>query len=323
MSNELPKLNWFSPLPPSATDIAHFTTRVAPALAARAQLALWTNEAKVDQKVKNLATLRPFRLDRMKWADLNRADACLYNMGNNPLFHGAIWQLAREHAGIVILHDTRLHHFFDGLYRVQSRNLAAYQAVMEFYYGDEGRRDAADCFLNEARNINEMAEKYPLTEHALENSLAIVVHTRQAFAELGQNQARPVAYLPLPFAAPPSKQARFREPSKSGIADQLIRLAMFGYIGRNRRLDAILTALQGMSERERFRLDVFGEILDNEKGIKKKIRDLGLQDLVTLHGFVSEEKLDDALSRADLAINLRHPTMGEASGSQLRIWSHA
>jgi glycosyltransferase involved in cell wall biosynthesis len=323
MSAELPKLNWFSPLPPSATDIAHFTTRVASALAPRARLTLWTNQAKFDQKLRDLATVRSFRLDRMKWAELNRAEACFYNIGNNPMFHGAIWQLAQQHAGIVVLHDTRLHHFFDGLYRVQWRNLAAYQAVMELYYGDEGRRDAADCFLNEARNINEMAEKYPLTEHALENCLAVIVHTPQAFAELSRNQARPVAYLPLPFAAAPLKQTRLREQGNSRIADRPIRLVMFGYIGRNRRLDAMLTALQEMSERERFRLDVFGEILDNEKGIKKEIRELGLQDLVTLHGFVSEEKLDEALSQADLAINLRHPTMGEASGSQLRIWAHA
>ena len=40
------------------------------------------------------------------------------------------------------------------------------------------------------------------------------------------------------------------------------------------------------------------------------------------HGFTSEKKLDEALSQAHLAINLRYPTMGEA-WSQLRIWAHA
>ena len=53
------------------------------------------------------------------------------------------------------------------------------------------------------------------------------------------------------------------------------------------------------------------------------IRALGLKSLVTLHGFAAEAELDDALRKADLAINLRYPTMGEASGSQLRIWAHA
>jgi len=98
---------------------------------------------------------------------------------------------------------------------------------------------------------------------------------------------------------------------------------MFGYIGRNRRLEAVLEAFHGLPERERFHLDVFGEILDNEDQIRRQIRDLGLKKLVTLHGFAPEEKLDEALLQADLAINLRNPTMGEASGSQLRIWAHA
>jgi glycosyltransferase involved in cell wall biosynthesis len=331
------KLNWFSPLPPAATDIAHFTTRVLPALSARADITVWTDQTDFDPNLKQLAGVRKFEPDRVKWEELNRADACIYNLGNNPLFHGAIWQLARRHAGIVILHDTRLHHFFDGLYRVQWRDLPGYLAMMEDYYGAEGRRDAADCFRNEARNINEMAQKYPLTEHALEDSLGVVVHTQDAFNQLSESDTRPVAYLPLPFAAsspkrlaadhrPPNENDRVRgshsgEPG--GSSGGTYRLVMFGYIARNRRLEAVLQALSEMAECNRFHLDVFGEILDNEKEIKAQIRELRLKRLVTLHGFAPEVELDEALSQADLAINLRYPTMGEASGSQLRIWAHA
>ena len=50
---------------------------------------------------------------------------------------------------------------------------------------------------------------------------------------------------------------------------------------------------------------------------------LGLRERVTFHGYVSEAELEAALDDADLAVNLRYPTMGEASGSQLRIWDHA
>jgi hypothetical protein len=42
-----------------------------------------------------------------------------------------------------------------------------------------------------------------------------------------------------------------------------------------------------------------------------------------MHGFVEDAMLDAALAAAHLAINLRYPTMGEASISQLRIWRHA
>jgi glycosyltransferase involved in cell wall biosynthesis len=84
----------------------------------------------------------------------------------------------------------------------------------------------------------------------------------------------------------------------------------------------VLKALREFDQPGRFHLHVLGEILDDEKRIKKEIRESGLQDVVTLHGFVTEERLDRVLHDADFAINLRYPTMGEASGSQLRIWAH-
>src|SRR5205085_8262168 len=117
-----------------------------------------------------------------------------------PLFHGAIWQVSRRHSGIVVLHDIRLHHFFDGLYRVAWRDLPAYLNAMQFYYGEEGARDAAECFAENARNIDYMAEKYPLTEHAAENAIGLLVHTREAFERLKADSVCPIAYAPLPFS---------------------------------------------------------------------------------------------------------------------------
>ena len=55
--------------------------------------------------------------------------------------------------------------------------------------------------------------------------------------------------------------------------------------------------------------------------IHAKLAELDLGARVRLHGFVPEPVLDDALRQADLVLNLRHPSMGEASGSQLRIWN--
>jgi glycosyltransferase involved in cell wall biosynthesis len=55
---------------------------------------------------------------------------------------------------------------------------------------------------------------------------------------------------------------------------------------------------------------------------RQLITQYSLEDLVTIHGFVPADELTNALSRSDLALNLRDPTMGEASASQLRIWQH-
>jgi hypothetical protein len=45
--------------------------------------------------------------------------------------------------------------------------------------------------------------------------------------------------------------------------------------------------------------------------------------MVTLHGFIGARDLDVALRNTDLVVNLRDPSMGEASGSQLHLWQYA
>src|SRR6185503_2243425 len=59
------------------------------------------------------------------------------------------------------------------------------------------------------------------------------------------------------------------------------------------------------------------------KQLRQRIRSLKISDIVTLHGYANEGELHAALKNAHLAINLRYPTMGEASASQLRIWSYS
>ncbi|MCU1264965.1 MAG: hypothetical protein JWM21_1283 [Acidobacteria bacterium] len=292
-----------------------------PALSSLAEVTLWTDQREWDQSLKKQMEVRTFRLGRMPWVELNRADANIYHIGNNPLFHSSIWQISRQHAGIVALHDFRLHHFFDDIFRVKWRDLHSYCAVMENYYGEQGRRDATESFNSNARNITYMAEQYPLTELAVKNQLGVVVHTQEAYNALSPEAQCPIMMAPLPFAAGPAA------PRTQGASGEQngppYRLIVFGYIGRSRRLSSVLKAMAALPDPAQFHLDVYGDVLDGEDQLRAQIRALNLKERVTVHGFAPEPKLDEALSRAHLAINLRHPTMGEASGSQLRIWKHA
>ena len=277
-------------------------------------MTLWTDQAEYDKGLEKLAKVRRFRGAEINWTEFNRADVSFYHIGNNPLFHGGIWQLSQRAPGVVVLHDLRLHHFFDGLYRDQWRDRAGYLALMAKHYGPQSLPDAKLCYDDNAKNINEMAERYPLTAAACAGALGVLTHTREAFALLKKNAPQPVAYAPLPFAAPPAPKERAAGPP--------YRLIVFGYLGRNRCLAQIFAALGGIVEKEQFRLDIYGAVADRAE-VESDINEHGLRGLTKLHGFAPEAKLDAALRRAHLAFNLRYPTMGEASGSQLRIWAHA
>jgi glycosyltransferase involved in cell wall biosynthesis len=311
------KLNWFSPLQTSASAIARYTQAVLPALAQHAEVTLWTNQAGWDPEVSHHAHVRRYDADRIAWADVNRADVSIYHMGNNPEAHAAIWGIAHQHPGIIVLHDISFHHLFAILFR-QRRDCAAYLAVMERFYGRDGVAAAAE-FWSGNLPLDHLAERYPLTELVIERSLGVLVHTRLAFAQLEPARLRPLAYAPLPYrltAASPR-----REPARNE-AVRRYRCVIFGHLHPNRRVDAILDALAEYAERQRFQLDIYGRLWD-AGAIAAHIRRRGLSDLVRLHGFVSAAELDSALAAAHLAINLRHPTMGEASFTQLQIWDHA
>ena len=311
------KINWFCPLPPAKTSIADdYLAGILPSLSRQCELTLWTDQSNWDRKLEHVARVKHFDPYAVSWPELHQAEVTFYNIGNNHLFHASIWEVSRRHPGIVILHDLRVHNFFDSLYRGQWRDTAGYLAQVRRYYGDEGLRAATEFVHSGAVNIDFMTERYPLTPLALENCLAVLVHSQEAFAAVEAMKQWPVAFAALPRTLPPQRdeQPAYLEPP--------YRLVMFGHMGRNRRLDAVLEALGTMPERDAFRLDIFGDIADG-RNLRSRIRKLGLGQLVQLHGYTPEDELNEVLRTSHLAINLRYPTMGEASGSQLRIWYHA
>ena len=313
------KINWFCPLPPARTSIADdYLVGILPSLSLQSELTLWTDQNNWDRSLEKLAMVRRYDPDRISWRDVNHADVTFYNICNNHLFHASIWQVSRRHPGIVVLHDLRVHNFFDSLYRGQWCDLEGYLAELKRYYGDEGLRAATEYVYSGGVDIDFMTEHYPLTPLALENCLGVLVHTQDAFEQVEAMRHWPVASASLPRALPPHRDGN--DSVRSAIPPY--RLIMFGYMGRNRRLYAVLEALATLPERDSFQLDIFGEIPDG-RSLRNRIGKLGLGGLVQLHGYTHETELNRVLQTSHLAINLRYPTMGEASGSQLRIWYHA
>lgn len=310
------KLNLFSPLPPKRSDIARLTTNLLPLLAAEAEVTVWSSDSNWEVDPPRGVTIRHYDVRHPPWRDISQADATFYQMGNDPRYHSAIWQISRQHPGIVILHDVMLQHFFSGLvFHDAGLNRREYVELVERHHGGKGRV-AAESHLNGLLGTEELAQIYPLTEAATENALAVVVHSEAAFAALPAD--RPAAFLPLCVGAslPTLAESPARKPS------DMYRLTMFGFLGPNRRLASVLRALATFERRDRFRLDVYGT-MDGMEKMDQLICRLGLSEQVTLHGFVSADVLDGALRQTDLAVNLRDPSMGEASGSQLHLWQYA
>lgn len=312
------KINWFSPLPPTSSGIADYTVRLLPFLRERAEVTLWTDQQEWDEALDKICEVCVFDPGRVPWHEMNRADATVYHMGNHPHYHGAIWRVSRQLAGTVVLHDLRLHHFFMMLYS-EAGAAHEYLSQMERYYGRHGVT-AAESLLNGGRTLDDMSADFPLTGLAIENALGVLVHTREAFDRLKSEAEIPVALAPLAYSASrATDQAAAQRKRDGGPPYNLI---LFGHLGSNRRIEVLLGALADFPQKDAFRLDIYGSMSDPEQ-VRSLAEALGLGGIVQVHGLVPEAQLDAALESSHLAINLRYPTMGEASLSQLRIWEYA
>ena len=314
-----PTIHWISPLPPAETDIAHYTSRILPELSAKAEVILWTDEREWDLSLEKYCTVKSFDPDTVCPRDFTAArtgdgaEVLFLHIGNSWVYHAGFLRLAQRMPTVVVLHDLAIQELMVEAIRASEWDAGTYFAGMEKWYGAAGLEQARAC-LDGREQASNISGAMPGFELVLENALAVLTHTQFAHEAVQQKRPRLASkVLPLPFPIG-------REPYRKGISTGPLRLLQFGWIGPNRRLEQVLEALAQMPPDFDYRFDVMGKLW-NPDLIYNKISQLGLSQRVFLHGFVAEPVLDDALRQAHLVLNLRHPSMGEASGSQLRIWN--
>lgn len=313
-----PRVHWVSPLPPAPTDIAQYTARILPALAAATDLTLWTDAAKWDPALEAHCPVRRLDPDQARPRDFTgpgRAETVFVHIGNSWVFHSGFLRLVQRLPSVVVLHDMALQEMLVDAVTYGRFDPARYRAGMTRWYGAAGTA-WAEAVLSKAMTAQALAAQAPGFELVLPRAISVLSHTRAAQHAVTAQGRLPAYLVDLPFA--PSAQ---RPPARRA-SDGPLRLVQFGHIGPNRRLSAVLDAVATLSDEMDLHLDVMGQIWDTES-IRAQITALGLERKVTLHGFVPEAMLDAALAQAHLVLNLRFPTMGEASGSQLRIWNAA
>lgn len=304
----------FSPLPPLQTDIGNHTAGVLRALSRKAHVRAWTSQEGPVELAAPEVEVRRFRPDDLPVATLNQADATFYNLGNNARFHLDIYQAARRVPGIVVLHDIRLQHFFANYAERPGADREFYLAQLEASHGP-ALRAKGEAFIAGKLDFEELVAEAPMTLATLAGATGGVLHNAVELAALEGQTHVPLYGLPLSFDFGPLPARR-----KPAYGDAPSRLVMFGFIGGNRRLLPVLETLAAMPDRDQYRLDIYG-IVEQADEADALIARAGLSGLVTRHGFVPEADLDAALVASDLALNLRWPSMGEASGSQLRLWA--
>lgn len=281
-------VGYFAPLPPARTGVADYAEALLHALRKH-------GEVKVDAR---------------------GADVALYHIGNNQL-HGAIYDRALTHPGIVALHDAVLQHFFLG-------QLTERQYVDEFVfnYGEWTRSLAGDLWKNRARSAADPRYfAWPLLKRLATTARAVVVHNPAAAAIVRKHapDAR-VIEIPHLFVAseisPEADALRLR--NDLGLAPRTLFLGLFGHQRESKRLPVVLRALERVWQSGAdARLLIAGSFAssDLERSLAGQLSDPRILRL----GYLPEPDFRRYAAAVDLCVNLRYPTAAETSGVAIRM----
>jgi len=283
------RVAYYSPLPPSRSGIADYSTLLLPALRERIEIV-------VAEKGKRAPS----------------ADVALYHLGNDPDAHGWILDALNERPGVVVLHEYVLHHLIAGT-TIGRGNGRAYLDAMERELGVAGRLLGLGVLDNLLPLLWEtQPERFPLSGVVLDQAQGLIVHSKYV-AERAREAGYRGALWRIPHPAWPMGVV---EPATDVSGDPLI--GCFGFLNMNKRIPELLEAFASFRrQRPGARLllaGAAGERFD----VQRRLERLGLTEGVERLDYVPEERMWSLMAACDVLVNLRYPTMGETSGSVIR-----
>jgi glycosyltransferase involved in cell wall biosynthesis len=307
-----------SPLPPATSGIADYTADLLPGIAAEADIELFRDSGeRVEPALATRFACRTLaELDERAAAAF---DLVVYQLGNSAPHHEAGYRKALAIPGVVVLHETMLHHLVRGLTLARG-DASGYREEMRYAAGRSGEA-AAQRLLDTHYPVDTWS--YPLFERLVDRSLGVIVHS--AYARDRVLASRPLARvermpmgIDLERNRPLSPEERSRMRRGLGIGDDELLIASFGFVTPQKRLEPALLAFAKLrSELPRARFAIVGEVsphFDLDELLARTTR-----EGVTLVGRAGAGEFADWMAGADIAVNLRHPTGGETSASFLRL----
>ncbi|MFL6247417.1 MAG: glycosyltransferase family 4 protein [Thermoanaerobaculia bacterium] len=285
------KLAVLTPLPPTRSGVAHYSSLLLPALAKRAEVRAFDS------------------LDGYRRRDF---DAVFYQLGNNP-HHERMYAEAMREPGVIVLHDLVLHHLIVEM-TIARGDVDGYIAAMHANHGPAGAawaRGRANGMHAEIANF-----LMPASIDIARRSKAVIVHNDYARERLQSfGVATPIHVVPHPYVPETRTFDRDALRARLGFSSETRVIGFFGFLTSAKRAEVVLEAFRIAREREpRLALLIVGEPAPN-------IDVSALQrDGIVMTGYVADDDFPMYYAAADRFVNLRYPSAGETSGTLIRAF---
>lgn len=309
---EKPKLLYASPFPPMQSGISDYSVFLVKALSDKFDITLYTDNYEItDKSLENYPVLK-HGVDEIDFDDF---PYIIYNIGNNPEFHGYIYEMCLKHPGMIILHDMVIYFLFVGYYHAKDELYTKlYQEA-----GLEKFIEVRDMMRRRDTDLN-IISQIPMNEEILRSGNKIMVHSWYSYNNIMETGLIPEGMIRkinlISLDTPTQEEDRIKRTQlfqKYGVPEDAVIITSFGNIVETKLNRHVCKAVKKIAERNERKLCYVmvgsgtsaDEYLDGEIVIKT--------------GYTEIEEFQAFIDYSDLIVNLRYPSMGETSAVMVQI----
>ncbi len=286
------RVAFFSPLPPSTSGIADYSQALIEQLKRVVEIEVFSDAG---------CEFRP-----------EDFDLALYQVGNN-LHHDFVYETALRYPGVVVMHESNLHHLIAEI-TIKRGDWNSYLREVE--------HNAGIAALEHAHRVKALEtgpdyEGIAMTRRLLESARALIVHSKFMQCQMQkQGFAGPIARIPHGAWIPEVDRFAYRH--RLGVDEDTPLIGIFGHLKPYKRIAESLRAFRRLVRVEpRAKMILVGE-KHPDLPLDSLIRALDLSPHVRVLGFAPIQDYAGYIAASDIVLNLRYPTAGETSGSLVR-----
>jgi glycosyltransferase involved in cell wall biosynthesis len=305
MSKRISRIAWLSPFPPQRSGIANYSHWLIKGLKPHLDIDLYYDNTTPTSEIAAEFDVYPISVFPERRSNY---DEVVYHLGNNCEFHKHIYQLAWEFPATIVLHDYYLNGFMhQAFYRQTNGHL------YDLALADGGSHPLPKGLHGLLPKLGRNISAIPMSHAVVARSRKVVVHHRwvkNQFPDMPH-----IEVIPL-FAriSPPTKEQVDSFKRRFSIKDNEFLITCLGFVNKN-KLPAlqVQVAKRLLDEGYPVRLLFAGETAPDVKHLQSEVESGRNHEYITFAGYLDEADYFSALFASDILINLRNPSMGEAS----------
>ena len=302
------KIAWFTPFSQKSA-IGRYSVSATDVLAEMYDICICIAKEETDEELHETMLPKMFYSIEDDEKIRNQFDLCVYNMGNNYSYHKYVYEMSKRIPGIVIVHDVSVRDFVYGYCMDKPGGWNVFHHMLVAKYLDK-----AGMIMDASKDTEDWnalpADDYNMSEEVLKYGITVIVHSQYHRSIVKKNYKGSISVLPLLYGEDSDMGDRSRTDS-----DKIMLLTIGGVVPNKRYMDT-LKAISDIKARE-IEYHIIGSLknADYVGRMKDYIKENGLSDVVTLHGYLADDEIKEYLAKADIVVNLRYPAFEGGSGS--------